>query len=216
MKGARGLSLLELVVAMAIFALVAIMGLQLLTGTLRMRDRLESTATATAELSFALALLRADLEAMVPLLFFPPGGPGARSALVSGTDQVAFSIGGQLDLPPVQGLGLHRVDWRIQGPDDMLTRQIWPVLYPANPTAQSPPMQVMGGVRALSLRSYWPDVGWVQGVVNTPPVQVSGPAQDGDRGPIASETYSDQLPTAVELTLETVAHGQIVLLESLQ
>ncbi len=215
LRDTHGLSLLELVVSMALFALVAVMGLQLLTGTLRLRDRLEATADDTADLSLTLALLRADLDAAVPLLFFPPDG-GVRSAWESGGETLSFSIGGQQDLRPVQGLGLHRVTWRITGPDGQLSRQIWPVLVPANATAQMPAMPVMAGVQALSVRSFWPEQGWQPGVSNLTPDQPAGPEQDTDRGEIAQSSYSDQMPLAVELTLQTAAYGEIVLMETLQ
>lgn len=214
-RGTRGLSLLELVVSMALFALIAVMGLQLITGTLRMRDRLEVTADNTAELSLTLALLRADLQASVPLLFFPPDG-GVQSAWESGRNVLSFSIGGQQDLPPVQGLGLHRVTWRITGAEGQLSRQIWSVLVPANASAQMPAMQVMTGVQSLSVRSFWPEQGWQPGVSNVVPSQPVGPEQDSDRGTIAQSSYSGEMPLAVELTLQTATYGEIVLMESLQ
>jgi len=46
----RGLTLVELVVALGIFALVAVMGLQSLTIGLSMRDRLGVQADATDQL----------------------------------------------------------------------------------------------------------------------------------------------------------------------
>ncbi len=210
-----GLSLLELVVAMALFALVAVMGVQLLTGTLRMRDRLQITSDDTADLSFALALLRADMDSIVPIVFTAPGAR-AVSALQVTPDQMAFSIGGQFDMAPVAGLGLHRVVWRVDSRAGALTRQIWPVLSPAEDTALAPEVTVLDGVSALSVRSLWPTAGWVRGALNPTPVAHSGPAQDGDRGPITNESYSDQLPAAFEVTIDTDHFGRIVLLESLK
>ena len=54
----RGLTLIELVVAMAVFALVAVMGLQSLSGSLRMRDGLTARAEDSAALAQAIAVLR--------------------------------------------------------------------------------------------------------------------------------------------------------------
>lgn len=209
-----GLSLLELVVAMALFALVAVMGLQLMTGTLRMRDRLEVTATESAEFSRALALLRADLTNAVPLLFDPPGDAPPLSALIATPDGFHLSIAGQFDLPPIKGLGIHRVQWH-RTSDGTLFRSLWPVLSPAAPGAQSPESPVLTGVTAVSLRSFWPVQGWVNGT-NAPQVTVSGPAQDSDRGPLAASAYTDQLPIAVEVTLQTRDYGALTLVEVLQ
>ena len=51
----QGITLIELIVAMALFALVAVMGLQALNGMLRSRDRLSDMADETAGLSTARA-----------------------------------------------------------------------------------------------------------------------------------------------------------------
>ncbi|TCK99860.1 type II secretion system protein J (GspJ) [Shimia isoporae] len=211
-----GLSLLELVVAMALFALVAVMGLQLMTGTLRMRDRLETSSTETAELSRSLALLRADIANAAPLLFNPPGDSRPLSALLSTPGGFEISVSGQSDLPPVDALGFHRIEWRVTS-EGTLTRQHWPVLAPANATAKSPEQTVLSGVSSLSLRTYWPVRGWVDGTNDPNPAPATtAPAQDSDRGPLAANGYTDQLPVAVEITLRTRDFGNLRLVEVLQ
>lgn len=218
MRGApRGLSLLELVVAMAIFSLIAVMGLQVLGGTLRMRDRLEATASETADLSYALALLRGDLSSMVPLLFYPPEGARPRSALAfDPAGRLEMSLAGQLDLPPVAALGLHRADWRLDPATQDLSRRYWPVLSPVATSARSPEVVVLRGVRGIALRSYWEGQGWVSGSTRPVPPAAPTAGADSDRGPAVANSYGDQLPDAIEVTLDTVDFGPIVLLESLQ
>lgn len=220
----HGLTLIELTVALLIFALVAVMGLQALTGMLRMRDRLSDIDNTTAELGFAVNLLRSDLSAMVPMTFRAPSG-GVQSALtLSGNSrELAFSIAGQPDLPPVDALGLHRVVWRLDPQEEILTRQVWPVLAPASPSAAYPETVVLSNVTSLSLRSYWPDTGWQSGAQR---VSASGaPVFEASDGPsvdldtvlrAVTNSYSDQLPEAVEVTFETTAYGAITLVESLQ
>lgn len=215
----QGLTLIELVAAMALFALVAVMGLQALSATLRMRDRLTGIERETAGIGLAVALLRHDLSAMVPLLFYPPDG-GVRSSLNLSADgrTLSFSIGGQPDLPPVRGRGLHRVEWRLDPAGQQLLRRIWPVLYPASGRSAQPEVTYLSGVRRMAVRSYWPKTGWAQGVDNGQPREAPDPGGgDGDGSlAVVAQNYSDTLPEAVELTLEIGTFGTIVLVESLR
>lgn len=216
-----GLTLIELVAAMAIFALIAVMGLQSLTATLRTRDRLADMSHANAALSLPLALLRGDLTATVPMLFYPPGGATPQSAVrLAGADGAArilsFSIAGQ---PVLDAAGaprvaaFHRVEWRLA--DGILHRRVWPVLDPAA-EARSPEVAVMEGVSRMAVRSYWPQIGWHDGV-GVPTGTVPDPiALDADLSGGAAEVFSDTLPLAIEVTLHTEALGPISLLETLK
>lgn len=245
----RGLTLIELVLAMAIFALVATMGLQALTGALRMRDRLVQTEVETGELAYALGLLRKDLAALTPMVFRPPDGV-PRSAIDLATDgrRLGLSISGQPDLPPLSGPGLHRVDWRLETGSDQrggqiraqtrgqsggqtgqtgqsasrLTRQVWPTLTPASAAVAQPRMIVLEGVQRVTLRTFWPDIGWVAG---STPIQLQGQPisalssglRDSDSGAgVSVSSYTSALPDAVELTLDTARFGRLVLIESLK
>lgn len=214
----RGLSLIELVVAMAIFALVAVMGTQALTGMLRMRDVLTTRSEETAALAQAISLLRADLSAMAPMLFYPPERSAPRSALsfsgAPGARQMTLSRGGA---PGVQaGLGLQRIDWQLR--NEQLSRRIWPTLMPATARQQSPAMPVLTGVRDLRLRSYWEGPGWTDGVsaARLGAVLPGPAAADDDSAGTLSEQYSDSLPLAVELILVTEDFGEITLVETLK
>lgn len=219
MKGARGVTLIELVVAMAIFALVAVMGVQALNGTLRQRDRLTEIDAEGRDLSFALSLLRQDIGALVPMMFHPPEG-GLRSAVDQSADglELALSIGGQLDLRPELGLGLHRVAWRLDHATQTLTRSAWPTLVPANAAQQSPDVQVLDQVTGIEVRSYWPQQGWVTGTFSGT-LREASLSGGGDEDAALSEVvevYSDTLPLGLEVTLELATGGRIVLVESLK
>lgn len=215
-----GLTLIELVAAMAVFALVAVMGLQALTGSLRLRDRLGARAETAEDLSLALTLLRNDLSAMMPLAFHPPGSSRPQSALVLSPDgtRLGFSIGGQPDLAPLQTRGLHRVEWRVDSARGALTRQVWPVLQPASPTARQPEVTVLQGVRGISLRSHWPDQGWRAGVTSGVAPEAPDPGGgDSDGSLIAlTNSYSSTLPNAIEVTLQIDGLGAVTVLEALR
>lgn len=216
-----GVSLIELVVAMALFALVAVMGTQALTGMMRMRGGLQGRAEQAAVLDRSLSLLRADLRALVPMLFYPPERQPPQSALRFRNGLLGLSVGGQPALLATavtvpQPLGIRRVEWQVQG--DVLQRRSWPVLTPAQSSSRSPAQVVMTGVTGIRLRSYWADLGWVTGAETTgfSSASSTGVALDGDSSAAAIEVYSSTLPLAVELTLETHNLGQITLVETLK
>lgn len=213
----RGLSLIELVAAMAVFALVAVLGAQALGGMIRMRGTLEARAAETAALAQALSLLRADLSAAVPMLFYPPGRGAPQSALMLRGGVLAISAGGQPALDPdPEALGLQRIEWQLQG--GRLSRRIWPALTPARAASRLPAMTVLDGVSALQVRSYWDGAGWVEGTaaLKPRPQGSTAPAADADQADTAPEVYSSSLPLAVEVRLETRDFGSVRLLETLK
>lgn len=220
----RGLTLMELVIAMAIFALVAVMGLQSLSGSLLQRDRLTMRADAAEALGQGLALLRNDLSAALPMVFFPPGEARPQSALRGWPDGQGFSLslGGQPGLPRASGDpdagARQRVDWRFDPGSGRLVRQAWPTLYPVAARQRGPGVTALEGVTALSLRSFWVGRGWVAGLRNPGGGEAAARAGsvDGDSTGLAPESYSSELPRAMEVTLETQAFGRIVLVEYLQ
>ena len=125
-----GLSLIELVVAMALFAMVAIMGLQSLTGTMRISERLTQIDSDTAELGNAVALLRNDLTSVVPMLFYPPQGAPHRAVDLSqnGT-HLGLSLAGQKTFAPAH-TDRHRAEWSVDVTQGTLIRRFWPALLP--------------------------------------------------------------------------------------
>lgn len=211
-RGAAGLTLIELVVAMAILALLSVLGLQGLTAMLQMQGRLETRADATEDLARAVALLRADLGAAVPVLFVPPGG-APEPAVTAASGALALSVGGQPTLGG-SGPGLGRVVWRIDPGAGRLTRQSWTGLQPAGAAAAAPETPVMTGVRGLTLRSYLgPAEGWTPGA----PLSAA-PARTGFRGAAvgADPAGASPLPQALEVTLDTDAFGPVTVIETLR
>lgn len=215
LKDTRGLTLIELVVAMAIFALVAVMGLQSLTGTLSIRDRLVEIDSDQAALSQAVAMLRSDLSAVLPMLFFPPDRQAPQSALrlAAGGRELQLSVGGQPDGTNTDAR--QRVIWRLDSASGELSRQQWRSLTPANTSARQPEVLFLTGVQRLEVRSYWAGLGWVSGVRLPGGVAPAQGAGDEDAGGVAPEVYSDLLPRAIEITLYLEGGKDIRLVEAL-
>jgi len=220
----RGLTLVELVVALGIFALVAVMGLQSLTIGLSMRDRLGVQADATDQLGQGIALMRNDLSSALPMLFFAPGQPSPSSAIKRSRNGQGFSlsVGGQPGIPLATG-GLdaadkQRVDWLYHPSEERLSRQVWPTLYPVSASQQGPDVTVLEGVSGFSVRSFWTGQGWRPGLHSSRNVNRIGQAVTDEDigGGVPPDMYSSSLPRAVEITLETRDFGRIVLLEFFQ
>lgn len=220
MKGGdQGLTLLELVAAMALFALVAVMGLQALSGTLRSRERLDAIADETAGLNDALALLRGDMTAVVPMFFYPPEAAPLSAVWQGGNGAViALSLAGQPDIVP-RVTDRHRVEWRYDAAEGTLTRAHWPTLLPARADQITDPVQVLEGVSGLSLRTYWAGAGWVEGHFAPAGVALAAaPPEDQDIGAAAvpPAAYFSGLPLALEITVETQKWGPLPLVQVLQ
>lgn len=197
MRRDSGITLIELVVAMALFALVAVMSLQALTGMLRARDRLAGLSQDSAQLSLALTLLRRDMAAAVPVLFHTPAGlPVAALEMADPGPRLGLSLAGQAGPETPDFTGFHRVEWRYDSRARTLTRQAWPVLHPARESQRGPAVAMLEGVTGFGLRFHDGETGW----------------QDWSALPPGA--LSDRLPDALEVTLSTERHGRLVLVEA--
>jgi general secretion pathway protein J len=190
-----GFSLLELVVALAVFAVVALMALQALQGSLVTDRALRRVDARNSELTLALARLRLDLDSAVAMEFTQPSGQIQPPALV-GEDGFALSVAGQGRFDGEPGSDFARVEWRLTG--GRLTRKLWPSLIPARDTAAGPEIDVLTGVSGFTIESYDPAGGWQTGI----------PAPDDAKAAPA-------LPMALRITLDTEFWGRIDLIGAL-
>ncbi|SHL20199.1 type II secretion system protein J (GspJ) [Roseovarius marisflavi] len=163
----RGLTLLELVAVLSIFAMVAVMGLQALGGMMRARDRITDADEKAAALSRGLVLLRNDLKSVAALAFWPPESIEAEPAFLDQSadeGRLAFSTSGQPVLPDDQAAGQSRVIWRYDREDERLIRQVWPVLRPASEAALAPETVIFDNIASFRVSAYaGPEEGWVAG-----------------------------------------------------
>ena len=199
--GTRGLTLVELVAALAIFSLVAIMGLQTMGGMMRARDRTSDAAGDAATLSRGLVLLRADLKAAADLPFWPPEAIGPEPPLLdlsAEEGRFALSTEARAVLPGRQAAGTERVIWRHDRRGERLLRTAWPVLNPASEAARAPETVIFEDIAGLRLRAYLgPEDGWIGGWG-----QDTALARPG-------------LPRAVEVIVESERYGALRVLVAL-
>lgn len=198
-QGAAGFTLLELVVVLAVFALVAVMSLQAIQGAIRAQGRLTEQSGRNAALAGLLVRMRHDLEAAVPLAFVAPTG-ALRAALEVDADGRGFalSLAGQPQLPGDGTTGLHRVHWRYDPAAGTLSRAVWLSLIPAQTASEAPSIVQMEDVTGFDLFSFGPQNGWMPGWQ--------------PQGEDAAENLA-ALPRAVRIGIDTETLGRVELVE---
>lgn len=187
-----GFTLLELLVAIGIFAIFSSLAYASLLRMLDTRDRLDREREFWRELALASARLEDDLATARPRSVRDVYGnplPALRGRPVDpralGEPSLEFTRGGRPLLGADRRSDLQRVGYRLQ--DGTLWRLAWPDLDRA-PASQPLATPLLEQVSELRLRFYAPGGGWVD---QWPP--------DGQ---------PRMLPAAVELTFTLEGRGQ--------
>ncbi|UUY07334.1 type II secretion system minor pseudopilin GspJ [Pseudomonas sp. J452] len=194
-RSARGFTLLEVMIAIGIFALLGL-------GTYRMLDTVMKTDEVTRghekalrELTRAFASLDRDLAQTLPRSVRDAYGD-ERAALLSvdGTAALEFTRSGWRNPLGMSRSQLQRVRWRLA--DEKLERVYWTVLDQAV-DSQPRVQKVLEGVMALELR-YLDDKGqWQE---QWPPAQSE----------LSQEEALLRMPLAVELKIEHRSYGELL------
>jgi general secretion pathway protein J len=146
MKSVRGFTLMEVLVAMVLLSLFAVVSYRALDAVLNtQRDAIERMNNLN-ELAAAFALMDRDLSNITtPSGPRDPGGNGFHTMLEQ-------DGAGQFDLvrmlPEDADQGLQRIGYRCAG--ETLSRQVWPDVYnPANPPNE---FRLLGGLRSCAFK----------------------------------------------------------------
>lgn len=197
---ASGFTLLEVLVAVGIFALFSAMAYGSLLRILDTRDRLETERDYWRTLSLSLMQIEDDLAQARPRTIRGPDGlerPAFRGQPVDnralGDPSLEFTRGGQIVLGDGARSDMQRVGYQLR--EGTLSRLVWPALdQPVVSEPRAAPL--LEHVEELRVRFYAQPGGWVN----------SWPASTQTGVPIPNNA----LPAAIELTLKIEGRGEIV------
>jgi general secretion pathway protein J len=192
MRKQRGLTLIELVIAIGVFALFSAMAYGALNRIMSQRDRLENEQVFWRTLSLVFVRIEEDLAQARPRRVRDIDGNVLPSFRGQPTDTRAvaeptfeFTRGGVIDLSAGGNTVLQRVGYRLE--DDHLVRLSWPVLD-RGPQSKPTEATLLKNVEAFSVRFLAPNDEWL------------------DQWPI--EGVADVLPRGIEVTLELKDRGE--------
>ena len=123
-----GFTLVELLVASAIFAIMSIMLFAMLDGVRRQLGYSEEASNSLRELHYALRRIAMDVSQIQPRPIRDELGSGFQDAVSvnSGTNAIEFSVGGWRNPMALPRGNIERVAYLVDG--DVLARLHWPVL----------------------------------------------------------------------------------------
>jgi len=177
-----GFTLLEVLVAVAIFAIAAQLGYGGLRKILSAREQLLPRHEAAATLRYAMTMLERDVMAAEPRQVRDAlGEPAPALQAGRGEELLLFSRGDAGRPTLLDAVGVYRVGYRLR--DGELLRDTWPVLDTVQSTRPGT-QRLLSGVRAVRVRLLGADAeSWGE----------VWPVEEGARA---------VLPRAIEMTFE--------------
>jgi general secretion pathway protein J len=197
----RGFTLLELLVAMFIAAMMFAIGYGAINQAARNHDALKEQQQRLTDVLTTMRVMEQDFVQLQPRPVRQPVGDGWLPALLGLADPTAqptvqLSRGGWNNPTGVQRPGLQRVAYFLE--KNTLRREYWTVM---DPTQQDTTQKrdLLTNVKSLTFR--FMDVNRTWQTSWPPPAVAGGTGQ---------ESYLRMRPIAVEITLETEDWGKLV------
>jgi general secretion pathway protein J len=209
MRRHRGFTLIELVIAMFIAAIMFALGYGTIRQAVASRDAIRDQEAQLLGLQTAMRVIEQDFVQLAPRPIRAPIGFSFLPALLAnaGTQPVvALTRNGWTNPAGLQRPGLQRVAYFFE--NGTLRREYWTVLDPtqSNTTLKRDLISHLKSVsfRYMNLTHQWQDQ-W-------PPAGAQGtsPALTGQQGQQIFQQALELRPLAVEITLETEDYGKLV------
>jgi len=199
--GNRGFTLLELLVAMFIAAVMFAIGYGAINQAMNNHSGLQEQQARLLEVQTAMRVLEQDVVQLAPRPIRQPVGDGWLPALVGASDpntqpMLQLTKGGWNNPNGTQRPGMQRVAYFLE--KNTLRREYWPVL---DPTLQNTTMKrdLLTHVKAVTFRFMDVSRQWQ---TQWPPQSVAGA--------MGQELALRERPIAVEITLDTEDWGKLV------
>jgi general secretion pathway protein J len=193
LKSLPGFTLLELLVALAIFAVIATIAYSGLNTILTVNSQVEQQATQLAQIQMAFAWLARDIEQLIERPIRDEYGD-TQPILQQRPSYLEFTHAGWRNPAQQQRSSLQRVAYYRQG--NTWWRAYWWMLDRA-PDSQPIKVELLNDVNDLQFRFLDAKLQWHQ---EWPPL---------DRTMPTTETEINQVLTAIEVTLNVVKWGRL-------
>jgi general secretion pathway protein J len=193
-RGQRAFTLLELLVAMAIFAVVGVLALSGYTELQQQSEYAEQRLDRVREVQRAVQTIMQDFSQLEPRPIREPLGEGYLPAVQAGVSvdyRIEFTRAGWSNTAGLARPTLQRVGYRVD--QDGLWRDYWPVLdrtLSVEPVRQ----KLLGGVSGVAIRFLGTNREWL----DRWPAETAGGAPD-----------LRARPAAVEITLDLEDWGEV-------
>ena len=191
---AGGFTLLELLIALAIFGLLSVMSYGGLRSVMDQQAATEAAADRLGELQKIYLLLQRDLEQAVPRAI--RGEYGDVLPALEGSEVLQFTRGGWSNPLGRPRSDLQRVGYAFE--DEELVRYTWQVLDRAQDTLPDR-RPLTSAIRDMSIRYLPPNGEWLD----------NWPDQDDEADP-GTGPSTTRLPRVVEVSLDHEHYGELV------
>ena len=164
-RGTGGFTLVEVLVAVAIFATISVIAFTGLQSSMKVHERLQVAMESASDLQLAMTVLQQDIGSLVRRPIYPAFGdsrlpafddrpPAEQGALGVYTCILGFTTVGTV---VTKGFGNHmrRIAYCLDAEGRMI-RLVWKVLDRAQDTAFSESV-LLEGVEFLKVRPHWPE-----------------------------------------------------------